>query len=602
MRIPLWQRKWFLAVVLAALTILVFWPVARAQFIDWDDWFALAENPDFMPVNWHRIGLYWLHGAFALYAPLSYSVWAVLAWCQQQWRHSTGLSPSLFHIANLTVHLIAAELVFLLLLRLIARPLPALLGAIIFAIHPLQVEPISWVISINTLLSGMLAILALWMYLHFAGQSEFLRGTSISPSPSTPGEGRGEGSSENAGSSNLEKTLTLTLSQLTGRGDKTRRLWWFVGSCLALALALCAKAQAIPAVGLAWVIEVMVLRRPLRKYWWPILVWGVITVPFVVIGRAIQPPFEAAQTPVWTRPLIAADTLAFYFAKLVWPAHLTIDYQRQPVWVMESGRIWVTWIVPAAVGFLACWYSRRLTNNRESQAVPSTHRGGGAPALPANGRPLLLAGLAMMLVAISPTSGIVGFSFQRYSTVGDRYMYLGMVGIALCVASLASFAKGKGFWIIAAIAVGMLMARSAVRVRHWHDTLSLTVAAKNPNDNCALDHRIHAFALGKLHRFGEAIEQYQLAIRYDDMDSTTFYDFANLLVRIGRPAAAIPNYRRAIELEPGKAQFHHNYAVALMAVGDWKRAGEEFLRATELDPESAEAREDYAKWKGMQKH
>ncbi|HWB53591.1 MAG TPA: hypothetical protein VG722_05340, partial [Tepidisphaeraceae bacterium] len=138
--IPFWKRRWFLALILLALTITVYWQVVGFKFIDWDDWQLLSENKDFSPVNWSHIGGYWLHGYTELYAPLSYTLWAAIAWVEQYLTHRIALSPGVFHLANLLVHLAASQIVFLLLYRLLDRGWPALVGAIVFALHPLQVE------------------------------------------------------------------------------------------------------------------------------------------------------------------------------------------------------------------------------------------------------------------------------------------------------------------------------------------------------------------------------------------------------------------------------------------------------------------------------
>ena len=165
---PLWHRRFFPPLLLALLVLATYIRVAHFQFIDWDDWLALAENPDYSPVAWHKIAGYWLHAKLELYVPLSYTIWAVIAWTQQTITQRTPLSPGTFHLANLTLHLTASLMVYALLHRLIARSLAAFAGAIVFALHPLQIEPVAWVASFNTLLSVTLTIVSLWAYVHHA--------------------------------------------------------------------------------------------------------------------------------------------------------------------------------------------------------------------------------------------------------------------------------------------------------------------------------------------------------------------------------------------------------------------------------------------------
>ena len=178
-----------------------------------------------------------------------------------------------------------------------------------------------------------------------------------------------------------------------------------------------------------------------------------------------------------------------------------------------------------------------------------------------------------MFFATLPTSGIVGFAFQRYSTVADRYMYLGMLGVAVAVAGLSK-SLPRNFLVPCIILIAALfMLRDTIRLSDWHDTLSITANAVQVNDDCATDHRVRAFALSRLGRNDEAIAQYELAIHYDTSDADTFYDYANLLYRIGQTSNSLAMYTHAIALQPRREEFHHNYAVALMKMGQTARAG-----------------------------
>jgi hypothetical protein len=60
-----------------------------------------------------------------------------------------------------------------------------------------------------------------------------------------------------------------------------------------------------------------------------------------------------ATPPVWARPFIAGDTLAFYLSKLFAPWALTVDYGRRPLLVLQRGWCYATWIPPVAVAAVA---------------------------------------------------------------------------------------------------------------------------------------------------------------------------------------------------------------------------------------------------------
>ena len=82
-----------------------------------------------------------------------------------------------------------------------------------------------------------------------------------------------------------------------------------------------------------------------------------LAVACVIWSRAAQEQYEPTDTPLWTRPLVAADAVAFYLWKLVWPAKLAIIYGRTPDAVVRSGAIHYTWVVPVMVAAFA-WVLR----------------------------------------------------------------------------------------------------------------------------------------------------------------------------------------------------------------------------------------------------
>ena len=76
-----------------------------------------------------------------------------------------GLDPLASHAINLLLHLVCTVLVWRLLLRLQAPG--ALLVAAVFAVHPLHVESVAWVIERKDLLSGAFFLGSLMLWLRF---------------------------------------------------------------------------------------------------------------------------------------------------------------------------------------------------------------------------------------------------------------------------------------------------------------------------------------------------------------------------------------------------------------------------------------------------
>ncbi|RIL09754.1 MAG: hypothetical protein DCC75_05855 [Proteobacteria bacterium] len=91
-----------------------------------------------------------------------------------------GLDSELFgdwagghHLTSLLVHLLAAVLLFRVLLKLELSLIPSFLGAALFASHPMGVEAVAWASSKKDLLSGLFWLLAFNCYLNHHRRSQY---------------------------------------------------------------------------------------------------------------------------------------------------------------------------------------------------------------------------------------------------------------------------------------------------------------------------------------------------------------------------------------------------------------------------------------------
>lgn len=75
--------------------------------------------------------------------------------------------PKAYHATNMFLHVLNIVLVWLLLLRLSRRRIIAGAGALLFAIHPLNVEPVAWIAARSTLLFTAFYLGGLLTYLKY---------------------------------------------------------------------------------------------------------------------------------------------------------------------------------------------------------------------------------------------------------------------------------------------------------------------------------------------------------------------------------------------------------------------------------------------------
>lgn len=84
--------------------------------------------------------------------------------------HVSHLSPFAYHLSNTLLHAGAAALLYQLLLVLFANSLAAFLGALLFAVHPIQTESVTYLSSRSYPLSGLFLLLSLLWFVRDRGK------------------------------------------------------------------------------------------------------------------------------------------------------------------------------------------------------------------------------------------------------------------------------------------------------------------------------------------------------------------------------------------------------------------------------------------------
>ncbi len=431
------RRLLWLRILLAVVTLLAFGRLSVADFSNWDDPQTTFENPQLDPPSAEHIAWFWDHSYMDIYAPLTFSIWGIL---MQNGRLSSPdemgnlINPWLFHTTNLLLHVAGVLVAFELLRRLTRHTGASAIGALLFGLHPVQVESVGWVSGLKDVLYGFLALVALWQYIAFVQTMQ-------------DGQDNADGDeAESGGSPASHYALAL----------------------IAFILALFSKPTAIVTPLLAFVIDYWLLRRDAKKAILSLWPWFLLAIPFAIIAKLAQPATNASIWPLWSRPLILADALAFYLYKLVYPAHLAPDYGRNPVVFLHSTWKYWTWIVPLALA-------------------------AGIWALRNKARWLIPAGL-LFFICLLPVLGLTPFDFQYYSTVADHYLYLAMLGPALAAALLLRRWWGGAPAIVAGVALAALGVRAAAQTAYWQNTIVLFehTLAVNPRSGVARE-RLGAF-------------------------------------------------------------------------------------------------------------
>ena len=148
---------WLMAALLALVTIAIYWPVMRHDFVNHDDPVYVTDNTHVRAgLTWE--GLVWafgrVHGDQTYWHPLSWV--SHMVDCQLY-----GLKPGGHHRTSMLLHAANAVLVFLVFRRMTGAFWRCVVLAALFALHPLQVDSVAWVAERKNLLSAFFWLLTL---------------------------------------------------------------------------------------------------------------------------------------------------------------------------------------------------------------------------------------------------------------------------------------------------------------------------------------------------------------------------------------------------------------------------------------------------------
>lgn len=506
--------------ILIAIVSIIFLPVINYEFVMWDDNIHIYENPDMQNVTISNIFQFWREPYnFAL----SYTVWAIQAKFAKTSISKPAekrFNPKIFHITNIIIHLLTVIVVFKILNLLIRNNRASLAGAFLFAIHPVQVESVVWVTGLKDVLSGLFAFIAIWQYLLYAKS-----------------------------------------------GKETKRknniYFHYIISLISFLLAISAKPTTVTVPIIAGVLDVLFLKRPLRKSTYSLTGWIILSLPFIIFTKLSQPDVNITFVPpLWVRPLIAGDSIAFYLYKLFFPFSLAPDYGRTPLFIIRHKYIYFTWILPVILIVLIWKFRKR--------------------------NPVLLIAVSVFVIAILPVSGLIPFIFQGVSTVADRYLYLAMLGPAIIFSWLFKQSQKKRVLLILAV-LFLLIIKTILQTKIWRNSYTLFTHTIKINPISWIAYNNLGVYFQKQGEIEKATTYYTKALEINPDYVQALLNMGYMFQIKGRFDESLKFYKKALKVKPDFVDAYNNIGIILAIKRDYKEALNYFTRAIKINPNFAKA-------------
>jgi protein O-mannosyl-transferase len=503
-----------------------------------------------------------------------------------------------YHAVNLLIHILAGLTLFGVVRRTLATrrsasdaTLTAMFVALLWLLHPLQTESVTYVVQRAESLMGLFYLLTLYC---------FIRGA----------DGKEQGGSSRA---------------------------WFALAFVSCLLGMCTKEVMVSAPVIVLLYDRTFLAGSFRAAWQrrgSVYLWLAATwVPLAALvlhgaNRGGSAGFGVAIS-FWEYIATQFQAVAHYLWLVVWPHPLILDYGAQAatsVWDVAPYAIVVALLIAATawalvhrpvLGFLGAWFFAILAPTSLVAVVRQTlaeHR---------------------MYLALAPVIVLLVLALQSW--LGRRAWQFVAVVAAACFAALTlarntdyrsdetilldTVAKRPGN-AAAQNNLGNVLAHSnraeaaipyydaALRIKpdyadvHFNAGNALTKLGRLPEavahydkavrlePNFADAHDGLGLALGLEGRLPEAIEQLEQAVRIDPEQPDSRRNLGDVLRMSGRLPEALTQYEEAVRLAPDSAQAHCNLGNALREAERLPEAVGQYEKAVQLDPAQPSTQND----------
>ena len=478
-----------------------------------------------------------------------------------------------YHATNLAIHVLTAWLLFGVVRRTLLLPCLrekfgsastplALLAAILWTIHPLQTEAVTYVVQRTESLAGLFYLLTLYCTIRAA--------TSTSASSAKLSSGGQPPACGFAGIANRQ--------ELPATAASTKP--WYIAAIVACLLGMATKETLVTAPAIVLLYDRAFLAGSFREAWRRryglylalAATWGVVAALLISTGfHGGTTGFGVRKFTCWSYLLTQPGVIVHYLRLAFWPTGLCLDYNWPTAHTL--GEILLPGILVAGLLGLTVW------------ALVKRPKWGFLGA--------------WFFVILAPTSSFV--PIQDAAFEHRMYLPLAAVVTGLVVAGFlaaqyfvrrravslqASAVGGGALAMLVGLALGILTFQRNADYRDemsiWEDTVAK--APDNARAQCNL-----GTALAGSGRSDEAFAHFQKAVAVQPDYAEAHCNVGAGLVRHGQVDEAIDHYRKAIELKPGFAPACYNLGLALAGRGQIDEAIALYQKALEARPAFVEA-------------
>ena len=154
--------RYYILGAILLLTAAIYYPSSLENDFTryWDDETIVVKNPDIQSFSGEHIKNMFTKSYYDMYCPVK-----ILSHALDY--QLFELDPAGYHLMSLFYHLINVILIFILLYLLVGNSFASLAAALLYAVHPMSVETVSWVTGRGDLLYALFGFPALIFYIQY---------------------------------------------------------------------------------------------------------------------------------------------------------------------------------------------------------------------------------------------------------------------------------------------------------------------------------------------------------------------------------------------------------------------------------------------------
>jgi protein O-mannosyl-transferase len=500
---PILKKKSLLICLLLALvTLAVYWPITNHQFIIFDD-------DDYITGNSHvTAGLTW-PGIIWAFKTDRAANWHPLTWishmadCQLY-----GVKPGGHHLTNVLFHITNTLLLFLLLKQMTGAVWRSAFVAAFFAWHPLHVESVAWAAERKDVLSTFFWLLTLIAYARYAQSVTGDKRRVTRDNPAIP-------------------------SPVTRHPSLFYALALFLFACGLMSKPMVVTLPFVLLLLDFWPLQRLQLSTINYQLFFRLVIEKIPFFALSFVGSLVTylvQKTNGAVSPVsvFSRAESVLLTYARYISKTFWPVDLSIVYPYRYSWP-------AIFVIGTAL-LLVIWSALFIYRAKKN--------------------PYLLVGWFWFFGTLVPTIGVVQVGAQ---SMADRYMYIPSIGLFIIVVwglndLFDLFPERKKFLLLlGGVALAGCLMVTSLQLTYWQNSISLFLHAIGvTTDNYVADN-----CLGKAFEMAgkkdEAVVLYLEAVRIEPRFPQSQFNLAMSLLEHGQPDEGFKHLAAAALLDPRDA-------------------------------------------------